>query len=213
MRTSAPSPLRTSQVILGALFALILVVRPVVAQHNGGGGGHTDHGNGNGNGHDKHHDRSNPKPPKPPKDKTSANLSLATAPGATAGTLAGQQIVTGLRTGTLLAPNGRPIPPEARRVVLDALTPDGRPDVATLLFALTSNGNDHATKQAKKLIGTLRDASGSPDGLSDAVKAFNSLVDASSAQFLTNPPEEFLAIQAVLAPMAHEAVLASAGQP
>ena len=206
---------RIVQVILGSLCALTLVISPAVAQHKGGGNGHTDHGNGNGNGHEKHHDRSNPKPPKDDKgdkDKDdkgkgdkgkddkgkddkgkSAKFSIGSVPGATTGSAvalpaAGTRMITALRARTLTTASGRTLPAESQQTVLAALSPDGTGEVLPLMFALTSNGNEHAKKQAGKLVKALPGAYDSPESLTAAVKAFNSLVDASSAQFLMAPP-------------------------
>ena len=226
MRTSGPSPRRAVQVILGLLIALILAAGPAIAQNPPGAppgrppgvppgpppGGPPGQPPGR---PPAHHDRSNPLPL---TAESGPNFSVvtvaATADGAgSAVASVGQRMVLALRTGTLATPAGRPISPESQQTVLGALSPDGNADVLTLLFALTSNGNEHAKKPAKKLIEALPGASETPDRLSAAVKAFNSLVDASSTEFLANPPAEFLAIQAVLAPMAQEAILASTVQP
>jgi hypothetical protein len=229
MRFSIRSTSRTAPVMLASLFALLLVARPALAQ---GKGGHDDHGHGNGNGHGHHHhhDRSNPKPPKhddhdkdhdkgkgndshakapDPKDKAKAHFEVASAPGASSIATPAQATFGALRSGTLTSRSGSPIPAEPQKAVLSAFSSDG--ESLPLYAALTSNGNEHAGKQAKRLVESLHGVSDNPDRLPGAVKAYNALVDASSAQFLSAPPAEFLAVQAALTPMAREATVASSG--
>lgn len=167
----------------------------------------------------KHHDRSNPKPPKdkddkPPKgdkgdqgddgdDKGGRNDNVASRNGATIVDLsaAGQQATTALRTGAVTSLNGGKISFSSQQTVLAALTAGEKAQQVQLVAALTSNGNEHAKNEAQRLVARLHGLSLDGARLPDAVKDFNKLIDASSTEFLSNPPAELLAIQSTLARM------------
>ena len=214
MRTSGPSPRRAVQVILGLLIALILAAGSAIAQTPPGPppgrppgvppgpppGGPPGQPPGR---PPLHHDRSNPKP---------LALSVSNGASGTAVQSAGQQVVVTLRSGTLAGRTGRPISAEAQRLVLGALSADQTADDGSLVAALTPDGNGQARKQATKLSQSLSGLPDHPDRLRPAVQAFNAFVDASSAEFLADPPSEFLAVQAALNPMVEAATLASAQQ-
>ena len=197
MRTTALSSHRTLRVFLGSLVALFVALSPALAQDKP----EKDK--------PKKHDRSNPKPPKD-EDPDRIALSLSNSASGTAVQSAGQQVVVTLRSGTLAGRTGRPISAEAQRLVLGALAADQTTDDGSLVAALTPDGNGQARKQATKLSRSLSGLPDHPDRLRPAVQAFNAFVDASSAEFLADPPSEFLAVQAALNPMVEAATLASA---
>ena len=196
MRTTALSSHRILRIALGSFIALFVALSPALAQDKG----EKDK--------PKKHDRSNPKPP---KDDDPDRIALSVASG-TAVQSAGQQVVVTLRNGTLTGQTGRPISAESQHLVLGALSADQNADDVSLVAALTPDGNGQARKQATKLSQSLSGLPDHPDRLRPAVQAFNAFVDASSAEFLADPPSEFLAVQAALNPMVEAATLASAQQ-
>ncbi|MBS1834794.1 MAG: hypothetical protein JST65_18895 [Acidobacteria bacterium] len=151
----------------------------------------------------KHHDRSNPKPPKDDKDKNDRSDNVSSLNGAAIVNLtaASQQVTTALRSGSVTSMSGGNIPVASQQTVLAALTAGEQAQQEQLVAALTSNGNEHAKKEAKRLVARLHGLSRDGARLPDAIKVFNELIDASSTEFLSNPPAELLAIQSTLARM------------
>jgi hypothetical protein len=198
MRTTALSSHRILSVVLGSFVALFVALTPALGQ------------NKDEKDKPKKHDRSNPKPPKP--DDLRIALPGSNAASGAATQSAGQQVVVTLRSGTLAGPTGRPISAPSQQLVLGALSGNQTTDRESLVAALTSNYNGQARKQATKLTESLPGLPDHPERLRPAVQAFNAFVNASSAEFLADPPPEFLAVQAALNPMVEAATLASAQQ-
>lgn len=206
MRKVLPS-FRAIAVVTTVLSILAIVAAPAAAQNGGVG-------NDKGKGNEKHHDRSNPKPPKDDKDKKDRSDNVSSLNGAAIVNLtaASQQVTTALRSGSITSMTGGNIPVASQQTVLAALTAGEHAQQEQLVAALTSNGNSQATKEAQRLVARLHQVSRDVARLPDAVKVFNELIDASSAEFLSNPPAELFAIQSTLSRMAQPLYATSGGR-
>lgn len=126
--------------------------------------------------------------------------SLST-PGAVAG------VQTAFTSGAAVTSpaTGQPIAPAAVRAVGALITSGSPTSVANIAAALTAagapSGAVSALTQALALLSGTN-AETAPGAVLAAVKSFNALVASASADFLRNPPAEFLAIHAALMPMA-----------
>ncbi len=146
------------------------------------------------------HDRSGfpPRSVPPPQANPQASLSPHEGVPVHTGTpSATADVVTTLYAGTLISPGGIAISLPVQHALLDLLI--GAEDMqAPLAVRLAPEENLAARKEALVLVHRLHGLVNAPSGLRDAVIAFNALVDASSAEFLSAPPAEFLAIHAAL---------------
>lgn len=124
------------------------------------------------------------------------------------------KVLNQLNIITLTSPAGNPIPSETQQNLLSVLTGSG-PLQATassgLTNALSSVQGGPTVDEAQQLVSNLhglltgglkqrevRYAKVNPTRLVAAVKAYNHLIDTSSAEFLNNPPPQLLAIQSLL---------------
>jgi hypothetical protein len=69
---------------------------------------------------------------------------------------------------------------------------------AALVQSLSAGDNSRARRSAEALVRSLNRLDGHGGGLSESVARFNAFVDASSAEFLGNPPAEFVAMARAL---------------
>jgi hypothetical protein len=129
---------------------------------------------------------------------------------------AADRVQTRLTSATLqpaLIVGGAEIGSTAQLVVLNLMLAEGRDRRATepVLAALTAGNARSAQRPARRLVDEvrglfhvvedmdpLRPGERAPTRLSRVVGAYNALVDASSPEFLHDPPAEFTAIHAVL---------------
>lgn len=126
---------------------------------------------------------------------TSSTIAAFTPGGAALGT-AGAQVTTQLTLGTLTSSAGAPIPPAVQTMLAGVLngTVAPPPDLASTLGA--SAGAPLGQALVTALQGLL--VNPDPGQLTEAVEAYNEVVDNSAQSFLTSPPPEFTAIQAIL---------------
>jgi hypothetical protein len=101
-------------------------------------------------------------------------------------------VTADLTAGTATDATGNPIPVEAQTAVLWAM----QGDAASLAAVVDAIGVAEAAALAESLDGLLSNPQ--PGQLAQAVSDFNSVIDAASADFLANPPAEFLAVHAAL---------------
>lgn len=129
-----------------------------------------------------------------------AALERAEAPSL-ASSMAGLQrsIAVALHHSVLADRSGDALPKFAQQAVLAQIGGNGEDISASLVAALSSPANQRARDQAARLVSDLSGLLGRPDQLRSVVDSFNALVDASSEQFLRQPPPEFLAVESVLA--------------
>ena len=99
---------------------------------------------------------------------------------------------------------GQTIPPAAVAQVGSLISGGSPASVAQVSAALTSAGAPAGLTatlvQAMAALANVTSAS-APRAIVDAARAFNALVASLPASFLANPPADFIAIQAALAPM------------
>ena len=125
-------------------------------------------------------------------------------------------VLNQLSINAITSPAGNPIPAGTQQTLLSVLTGPKSVQVNAgseqITNALSSVQGGPTVNQAQQLVNSLQgllktnSASGrqvsnvkvNPTRLLAAVKAYNNLINASSAQFLNNPPPELLAIRAVL---------------
>lgn len=201
---------RNSALVVAAASALVLAAAPAMAQGNAnppanprgpaqGVPFNTDRGNippglvdnpGRGGGR--------------PNQNVSGGEAVSVAPATVA------NVTAALRAGTLTTPNGAVIAREAQMMLHRLVATSGKGADAKLVTALTAGGNADAHLQAVALTGALQGLLAAPARqLQPAAVAYNAFVDASSTAFLSAPPAELLAVQAVLLPMVQQATAAS----
>lgn len=111
----------------------------------------------------------------------------------------GISLATQLTQGALAAPSGATISASVQSSILGVMNGTA-PAPPGLTAAL---GASAGAAPAAALVQALENLLGSPSiqQLSAAVDAFNSIVEGSAADYLASPPEEFVAVQVVLAQM------------
>ena len=100
---------------------------------------------------------------------------------------------------------GQPIAPAAVQQVGSLMSSGSPASLANVSGSLTAAGASSAlVASLVQALANLSNANGSasPAAVIAALKAFNALVNGSSAAFLSNPPPTMLAIHAALVPMA-----------
>lgn len=135
--------------------------------------------------HPKHDDRIGPRLPRPDH-------------GAAGSDSAGSILALELFAGTLPAQGGAPLSTDAQRRLLRLLTATAADDAGWWVDRLGAPGNGETRAKALVLATSARGLLAAPRRLAEVVAAYNAFVDASSAQFLGDPPPEFFAMQAVL---------------
>ncbi|MBR8833981.1 MAG: hypothetical protein DSM106950_08060 [Stigonema ocellatum SAG 48.90 = DSM 106950] len=126
---------------------------------------------------------------------------------------AAAKVVNQLNLNSLTSPAGTPIPPETQQLLLRFLTTSrsvqGNGSIEQITNALSSAQGGPTVNQAQQLAnsleGLLKTGTANPSQikinparLMAALKAYNQLIDNSSAEFLNNPPSELLGIGSVL---------------
>jgi hypothetical protein len=133
---------------------------------------------------------------------------------------ASAKVVNDLNVNSLTSVSGRPIPPETQqsllRILVASRPKEVNPTSQLLTKALSGVQGGPTVEQAEQLTDSLRGLLKnfrlttnrsqtqlryrrvSATQLMAAVKAYNNIIDRSSAQYLTNPPSELLAIRSVL---------------
>ena len=112
-----------------------------------------------------------------------------------------------LSTGTLAHATAGLLPSQAQQTVLGLVEGTQPGAGAAVSAALAPSANRGAGKQAARLSADMQGLFGRPDGLHDAMRSYNALVDASSEEFLRNPSPEFLTVQTVLALLVEESLV------
>jgi hypothetical protein len=141
--------------------------------------------------------------PSSPSGTTSA---IATASSQAAVVAATATITAALGSGSLVSMSGAPISAEAQGLVLGVITGTSvtTGQAADLARALSAAGGPAATILPALLAG-LSGLASSPSQLAPAIGNYNQFVKAASGEFLTSPPQAFLAVQAVLSQLSSAA--------
>ncbi|MDH3733409.1 MAG: hypothetical protein OEU54_07725 [Gemmatimonadota bacterium] len=160
-------------------------------------------------GHVLHHDSSNPTPghtkgrgkvhQQPPRFSTvSASGVIMSAPVQVAATRAVMGVQGMLRNRSLMADNGLEVSDEVQTELAGLL--DGTSDFAilSLVDALRGPDNEVAASEAARLVTLLARLADEPEQFPAVAIAYNDFIDRSSDAFVLDPPEEILAIRAVL---------------
>lgn len=117
---------------------------------------------------------------------------------------AAQRVGVSLRAGLLTTPGGS-LPQAVQARIHDLLTRPGQGNAASVRASLVSRGNGGARTEASTLVASAEGLLQYPTLLRESVLAHNAFVNASSTEFLADPPTEFLTIQAVLSALVDEA--------
>ena len=129
-------------------------------------------------------------------------------------------VLNQLSINAITSPAGNPIPAETQQTLLIVLTASGSVEanagIGQITNALSSVPGGPTVTEVQQLLNSLQgllktgpatatkslkqvsNVKVNPTRLLAAVKAYNNLINASSAQFLNNPPPELLAIRSVL---------------
>lgn len=185
---------------------LALAAPAAMAQGNSG----NPPGGGTGNGSDRSGTPPGSTPPGGGFGRGGRNANASPVEGAlTVTSVAVTQLGGALRSGSLAAPGGTRFSQGTQKVLLDLLTAGGDTDVESLVTALTAPANQGAQVHAHALAAKLHGLLLAPERLHEVVVAYNSFVDASSAEFLAKPSVEFLAVRAALSPLVSQAIAAA----
>ncbi|SRR5579883_1447920 len=134
------------------------------------------------------------------------------------------KILNQLNINSLTSITGNPIPSKTQQTLLSVLTESGSLTISAgsrkITNALSGVQSDPTVNQAQQLTNNLRGLLKTsrankmklannrvdPIQLFNTVKAYNNLIDNSSAHFLNNPPPELIAIQSVLSQLINSAL-------
>jgi hypothetical protein len=112
-------------------------------------------------------------------------------------------IASAMEAGLVTGPNGIPLPQSAQHSVLASL--HGLDSERSLAGRLSHGNDPQAHAQAVVLTELLQGLLRHPGQLAEVALAFNALIDASSDEFLLDPPPELLAVRSSLARLIHAA--------
>lgn len=118
-----------------------------------------------------------------------------------------------LKGNSITSLTGAPITPSTQQTLLSVLTSgsgQGNVGISQIANALNSAQGGFTGNQVRQLAaslgGLLANGRVNPAKLAAAVNAYNAVINASSAQFLNNPPPELRAIQSVLSQLVNTAL-------
>ncbi|MFV1988946.1 MAG: hypothetical protein ACC682_16870 [Gemmatimonadota bacterium] len=160
-------------------------------------------------GHVLFHDSSNPPPghakgkgkghQKTPKFSIVSAAGVIMTPAVQAATSGAVMGVRGMLNGrSLMRENGLSLSPEVQGDLSGLLDGDGDGAILRLMTSLRGPENDVAGAEAANLVTLLARLADEPEMFPAVALAYNAFVDASSDAFVLDPPEELLAMRAVL---------------
>jgi hypothetical protein len=131
---------------------------------------------------------------------------LASATAQAAVVAASATVNTALVAGSLVSVSGAAISPAAQALILAVISGNAvaTGPAADLTRELSAAGGP-ASAMLPGLLESLAGLATSPSQLAPAIGSYNGFVNAASAQFLANPPQAFIAVQAVLAQLSSAA--------
>ena len=188
---------------------------PAQAQRQDGAHGHHGHGNGsdrsghNGSDHSGHNDSDhsghNGDDDGDDDDNDQGedgqdNLILALPEIRAAVANAATSVTTALRSSSLTTSAGAPIPVPAQMHTYSLLSADPTlPASSAAIAAALSTAGPRATAIVPSLLRSFSGLSSNPAHLPSALSRYNRFTRVASAEFISNPPPEYIALHAVLA--------------
>jgi hypothetical protein len=209
--------------------ASLFVVFPVLAQNSGSQGEHGNNGHGNGSDHSGHDengsdksghdengsdksghddngsgdDKNKDKGDQGNKGHGDDNLVLATSEVRAAVANAAASVTDALSSGSLRTSAGALIPTSAQAHAYSVLIADPTLSASSAeISAALSTAGPEANAIVPSLLRRFSALGSHPAKLPSAIAEFNRFTRAASSAFLSNPPQEFIAVHTVLARLA-----------
>ena len=184
--------------------ASLFVAFPVLAQRQDGEHGHHGHhghhgNNSNHSGHDEDGKSAGHRQDRP-HGFGDRDLVLATPGARAAVATAATSVTTALSSGSLKTSSGVLIPASTQAHTYSVMTADHTLSASsTAISAALSTAGPEASAIVPSLMRSFSGLGSNPAQLPSTISEYNRFTKAASAEFISNPPPEFLALHAVLA--------------